>query len=305
MKLKAAGAALVVVVVGLLVNAVLVDRDQRAAEPFGGGRVLTLDGPDLNVVEYGPTTGDRAVVLLHGYSASVQWWEAVAPALAQGRRVVAIDLVGHGGSEKPRDIDQYGAVGQSAAVRRALHALGIRRAVLVGHSMGGGVATAVAQDEPGLVERIVVSDTPAGADMGALPFLKQVVCWPVVGPAMDRFRALDAFDTSSLRTGFAAGYPVPGFAYESLQRLTHTGVCHSTVIADLDEAQDIPDRLAASGKPVLVVWGDRDTLTPTEENVTRYTEAGLPPVLIEGSGHSPAVEKPAEFVSAISDFVAG
>ena len=63
------------------------------------------------------------------------------------------------------------------------------------------------------------------------------------------------------------------------------------------------DRLAGLGKPVLVIWGERDVLTPTAGNVARYTEAGLPPHVIAGSGHSPMVEKPDEFVSAIKDFV--
>ena len=69
----------VVVVAALAVNALLVSRTTRQAEAFDGGRVLELDGPDLNVKESGPS-GDRAVVLLHGYSASVEWWDRVAPA---------------------------------------------------------------------------------------------------------------------------------------------------------------------------------------------------------------------------------
>ena len=71
--------------------------------------------------------------------------------------------------------------------------------------------------------------------------------------------------------------------------------------ASADKA--IADRLAGLGKPVLVIWGERDVLTPTAGNVARYTEAGLPPHVIAGSGHSPMVEKPDEFVSAIKDFV--
>nr|WP_208103644.1 alpha/beta hydrolase [Mycolicibacterium sp. CBMA 226] len=57
------------------------------------------------------------------------------------------------------------------------------------------------------------------------------------------------------------------------------------------------------GKPVLVLWGDKDVLTPTASNVARYTAACLPPHLIAGSGHSPMVEKPEQFLVAIGDFV--
>jgi pimeloyl-ACP methyl ester carboxylesterase len=54
---------------------------------------------------------------------------------------------------------------------------------------------------------------------------------------------------------------------------------------------------------VLVVWGERDVLTPTAANVERYREAGLTPTVIPGAGHSPMVEAPGEFVNAITEFI--
>jgi pimeloyl-ACP methyl ester carboxylesterase len=300
MKLRIAAIAVVVAILALLVNALLVDRTERSAEAFAGGQVLELDGPDLNVREYGPLA-DRAVVLLHGYSGSIEWWEKVAPALADsGLRVVAIDLVGHGGSEAPRDVAQYGAAGQATAVRRALGALGVRRAVLVGHSMGGHVATAVAESDPDLVERVVVSDTPADQGLTDMPVLGDVGCWPLIGPVIDRFRGVDALTGSSLQTGFASEYPVPQLAHRSLEQLTHQGVCHSG--ADDDE-RAVADRLAGLGKPVLVVWGERDVLTPTGSNVDRYRAAALDPRVIAVAGHSPMVETPDAFVAEVADFI--
>lgn len=287
-------------ILALLVNAFVIARTERPAEAFAGGRVLELDGPDLNVREYGPS-GDRAVVLLHGYSASIEWWEKVAPALAEsGLRVVAIDLVGHGGSEAPRDVEPYGAAGQATAVRSALAALGVRRAVLVGHSMGGHVATAVAESDPDLVERVVVSDTPADLGLTDMPALGDVGCRPLIGPVIDRFRGVDALTDSSLQTGFASEYPVPQLAHRSLEQLAHQGVCHSG--AD-DNERAIADRLAQLGKPVLVVWGERDVLTPTGSNVDRYRAAGLDPRVIAVSGHSPIVEIPDAFVAQVADFI--
>jgi pimeloyl-ACP methyl ester carboxylesterase len=297
MKLRITGGLLVAVLVALLVNAVVVTHAGRAAAPFGGGHVLALDGPDLNVREYGPP-GERAVVLLHGYSASIEWWEKVAPVLAAHGRVIAVDLVGHGGSEAPTDAAPYHADSQADAVHRALQALGVRQAVLVGHSMGGKVAAALAAKYPEMVERVVVSDTPAADDLAAMPLLGQMVCWPVVGPVMDRFRGVDAITDSSLQTGFAADFPVPQFAHRSLEQLTYAGVCDSKA-----GGRPVAETLTRLGKPVLVLWGDRDVLTPTGPNVARYTAAGLPPHIIEGSGHSPMVEKPDQFLSAISDFV--
>nr|WP_046318300.1 alpha/beta hydrolase [Mycobacterium sp. UM_Kg1] len=286
----------------LLVNTVVAGRVSRPAEPFAGGRVLELPGPDLNVREYGPG-GDRAIVLLHGYSASIQWWEQVAPVLAQSARVVAVDLVGHGGSEAPLGEAPYSAEGQATAVRHALDALGVRHAVLVGHSMGGSVATALAESAPELVDRVIVSDTPADVGLTAMPALGNAVCWPVLGAAADRLRSIDTVDRASLQTGFAVDFPVPEVAYRSLKRMTHNALCAAKTAVRINEERAVADRLADLGKPVLVVWGETDVLTPTAQNVDRYRKAGLAPVVIAGSGHSPLVEKPAEFLSAVAPFV--
>lgn len=297
------GVVLLVAAVLLGVNALLVDRHHRPAEAFAEGRVLTLDGPDLNVREWGPD-GDRAVVLLHGYTASVEWWQQVAPKLAEsGVRVVAVDLVGHGGSESPRDDAQYGAGGQAAAVVRAIEELGIRQAVLVGHSMGGHVATAVAEQHPQLVERVAVVDTFGAAGLLTMPVLGKLGCWPIVGAALDRFRSIDAVTESSLSTGFAEGYPVPELAHRSLERMTHRGVCESDAGIELNADRAVADRLADLDKPVLVVWGAADILTPTKSNVERYRQAGFEPVVIEGSGHTPMVEQPGELVEVLAPFV--
>ncbi len=297
MKLRIAVSVLLLAVVALLLNELVVTKEHRGAEPFADGHVLTLDGPDLNVREYG-APGERAVVLLHGYSASIEWWDRVAPQLARDQRVIAIDLVGHGGSEAPTDTADYEAAGQATAVHNALVALGVRHAVLIGHSMGGAVSAELARQYPDLVERVVVSDTPGADDLAAMPLLGKMVCWPVIGPAMDRFRGVHAITEGSLQTGFAAGYPVPDFAYRSLERLTYAGVCDS-----LEGSHPSAETLAALHKPVLVLWGDQDVLTPTAPNVARYTEVGLPPVIIKGSGHSPMVEQPDQFLAAVTPFL--
>ena len=289
----------VVVVAALAVNALLVSRTTRQAEAFDGGRVIELDGPDLNVKESGPSS-DRAVVLLHGYTASVEWWDRVAPALV-GQRVIAIDLVGHGGSEAPRDAADYGIDGQAQAVRQALDALGVRRTVLVGHSMGGRVAIAVAEQDPERVERVVISDTPASEDLVETPALAGLACTPVIGPAVDRLRSVDAVTDSSLQTGFAADYRVPPLAHRSLRAARRTPAYVDS--GDQNDEQTAADRLAGLGKPVLVVWGERDVLTPTAANVERYRKAGLTPTIIPGVGHSPMVEAPGEFVNAITEFI--
>ncbi len=73
---------------------------------------------------------------------------------------------------------------------------------------------------------------------------------------------------------------------------------------DQNDERAAADRLAGLGKPVLVVWGEQDVLTPTAANVERYRQAGLTPIIIPKVGHSPMVEAPGEFVNAITEFIA-
>ena len=150
------------------------------------------------------------------------------------------------------------------------------------------------------MERVAVSDTPAAEDLVSEPALAGLACTPLIGAAVDLLRPVDLITESSLQTGFAADYPVPQFAHRSLEQLTHTGVCES---GNLGDDRAAADRLAGLGKPVLVVWGERDVLTPTETNIARYRQAGLAPTVIPAAGHSPMVEAPGEFVNAITEFI--
>lgn len=295
----------VIIVIAMLVNAWFVSRQVREATTFGGGRVVSITGPDVNVREYGPDSGDGAIVLLHGFASSIEWWGDVAPKLAEqtGRKVIAIDLVGHGGSESPLDSDAYRLQGQSLAVTRALAALKANHVVLVGHSMGGAVATSVAQREPDLVDRIVVIDSPGGPGLFTHGKLQDAACWPIVGPAVDRARAIDAMTKSSLQSAFASSYEVPEFAYRSLKQMIHRGVCDSTAVTEMNAKRPMAVQLAQLGKPVKVIWGGLDTRTPTASNVAVYRNAGLTPEIIQNAGHSAQVEAPDDVVRIIVEFL--
>lgn len=294
-----------IVIPAMLVNAWVVSRDTREAATFGGGRVVSITGPDLNVREYGSGAGKGAIVLLHGYAGSIEWWGDVAPKLADetDRKVVAVDLVGHGGSESPLDSDAYGAQGQALAVGRALAALKVDDIVLVGHSMGGHIATLIAQREPDVVDRVVVIDTFGAEGLRDIGPLKDATCWPIAGPALDRLRPFDVVTKSSLQKGFAADYEIPTFAYRSLKQMIHRGVCDATAGDDMNAKRPVALQLSQLGKPVQVIWGSRDTLSPTAANVAAYRNAGLTPEIVEGSGHSPLVEKPDDVVKIIVDFL--
>jgi pimeloyl-ACP methyl ester carboxylesterase len=293
----------------LLINWWVVSRTERAAEPFAGGKVVELVGPDLNVRQYEagdrPGGGRGSIVLLHGYAGSIQWWEGIAQRLADRthRDVVAIDLVGHGGSESPRDSSAYGAVGQALAVRRAMAAVDVDEAVLVGSSMGGQVATLVAEQESDRVERVAVLDTFGAPGLYDLGPLQNAACWPVIGAAIDRLRAFDVVTKPSLQRAFADGFAVPDFAYDAVKRPTQRGICQSNAGDQMNRQRPTAERLAALGKPVLVIWGARDVLTPMAANAAAYRDAGINPTVIQAAGHSAQVETPGKVVKILTEFI--
>src|SRR4051812_19770458 len=95
-----------------------------------------------------------ALLLLHGVTDSSATWEGVAPALAERFTLIAPDLLGHGESATPRGDYSLGA--HASGVRDVLTALGIERATVVGHSLGGGIAMQFAYQFPERTERLVL-----------------------------------------------------------------------------------------------------------------------------------------------------
>ena len=97
-------------------------------------------------VAYRCTGSGPVVVLVHGITSTSATWERVMPALGKRFTVIAPDLLGHGGSAKPRGDYSLGAY--ASGVRDLLIALGHDRATFVGHSLGGGVAMQLAYQFP-------------------------------------------------------------------------------------------------------------------------------------------------------------
>src|SRR5687767_1053578 len=116
----------VALVILLTLNTIAVDHETKGAEvTVRGGEILELAGGDVQVLDVGPRSASP-IVLIHCYTCAIDWWDAMLPQLRRGHRVVAIDLLGHGGSEKPGS--GYEIENQASLVAQALSRLGVRRA---------------------------------------------------------------------------------------------------------------------------------------------------------------------------------
>jgi pimeloyl-ACP methyl ester carboxylesterase len=290
----------VLLVVALVVNTVVTDRETEAAKS-DSGRVIDLPGGDLQVREDGPADGS-AVVLLHGFACSLGWWDDMVPMLARDHRVIRFDLLGHGGSEKPKK--GYGMESQARLVAAALDRLGVGRAAVVGHSMGGSVATALAELRSRLVKSLVIVDSPSSAGDGKLPFTARLGFVPVLGQAIRRV-VPDSMVRNGLESAFADGFEVPDRFVEDFRDMTYTSYDDSHRASDdYGEEQGLADRLAEASVPLLVIFGSDDDIVDPKSAQGFRTVPGARIVTIDGAGHSPHVERPQATVRLIGNFLA-
>lgn len=279
------------VAIALVVNDVLARRDARPAQA-SGGQILRVAGEELQVRQAGPR-GAPPVVLIHGFGASSRWWARAVPALARRHRVVAFDLLGHGGSARPTD--GYSMENQARLVAQGMRQLGVSNAIVAGHSMGGHVAVALAEANPPLVRGIVLVGTGARQqDRGDVPLLQRLGFYPLIGPALYRSAPEGQVRKVVEQVGFAPGASVPDHFVDDVRSLTYSTYNESSSsIADYQQAQGLDRRLEMVRRPVLVLFGPRDaTVKPGAWNVYREVP-GATVRLIPGAGHTPMWERPA------------
>jgi pimeloyl-ACP methyl ester carboxylesterase len=295
------GLAIVAVLtaVALGVNTIAVDSKTRAAAARSGGTVMDTGIVPANVKVEGE---GPPIVLIHGFGAALDWWDDIAPALAADHRVIRLDLIGHGGTEAPAS--GYTIERQAKLVAAVLDKLGVDRVIAIGHSMGGEVATALAEVNPERVERLVLIDSPPKPET-TFKLGTRLALIPVVGELLSRF-ASDATIRKMLAQGFAPGFPVPDRFVADVKRLTYTAfrTAHNDSIA-YETEKPVVERLAAldPSPPLLVIFGSRDALVAPASARLYERVPGAKLVIVDGPGHSPMVEAPEKVVALIKDFV--
>jgi pimeloyl-ACP methyl ester carboxylesterase len=289
------------IVVLLGVNALVIDAETKPAEVTEpGGRILSLPGGDLEVVEKGPRDGSP-IVLIHCFTCAIDWWDGMIPRLARDHRVVAVDLLGHGGSEKPSS--GYSIEDQADLVAGVLGRLGVRDAEVVGHSLGGPVSIALAEQSPQLVDRLVAIDSIPDTSYGDVGFIGELPFKPVIGQTLWRIKP-DFSIRDGLGVAFAPGFDVPDAFVEDVKRMTYSAYTGShDAFDDYTGAEPLPERAAATGKPTLAIMGAEEQIaSDPRAALAAYRAAGARTRLIQGAGHSPNVEKPAETAALVLAF---
>jgi pimeloyl-ACP methyl ester carboxylesterase len=271
---------------------------------------ITLHGHRVSYKTAGD--GDEVILLIHGIVGCAAQWDQVVPLLAERYTVIAPDLLGHGQSAKPRGDYSLGAY--AASVRDLLVALGHRRATVVGHSLGGGVAMQFSYEYPPFAERLVlVSSGGLGPEVhpilraATLPGSELVL--PVI--AHERLHGVAGAIGGGLgRLGLRLGGDLAEMArgYGSLADAGARMAFIHTLRAVLDitgQRVSATDRLyLAELLPSMVIWGDRDPLIPVEHaHLAHRALAGNRLEIFEGAGHFPQLHDPLRFAYTLIDFM--
>jgi pimeloyl-ACP methyl ester carboxylesterase len=304
----------VAIVVLLAINTLVVDGETKDAEvTVDGGRILTLPGGDVQVTDTGEPASARAgapIVLIHCFGCSLRWWDSMVPPLARDHRVIRIDLLGHGGSAKPKS--GYSISDQGALVAAALDRLGVQGAVVVGHSLGGDVAVSVAEQASELVDRVVIIDEAPDPSFGELDFLAKLSMTPVIGEALWRLKT-DSLVKKGYEQAFAPGYDQadgfddPDQTARDNEAMTYTSYTDSADASeDYEDESPLDGRMRTTAVPLMVIFGAEDQIyDDVDAALAAYDDVpGVRTAKVRGAGHSPNVEKPVQTARLISEFAA-
>jgi pimeloyl-ACP methyl ester carboxylesterase len=254
-----------------------------------------------------------AVVLVHGMLNSSRHFRRVALALADRYRVIAPDLIGHGASATPRGDYSLGA--HASVIRDLLVTIGVERASLVGHSLGGGIAMVFFWQFPQRTERLALISS-GGLGREVSPLLRSAALPGAAGllAVAAHARLLDAADRAGealrargrdegtqLQAIARALRPLQGRAAQEAFLLTLRAV-----IDRHGQRVSAADRLhLLRSVPTLIVWGERDRTIPLAHG--RAAHAAVPGstfVTLPGAAHFPHLEDPGGVAGALREFLA-
>jgi pimeloyl-ACP methyl ester carboxylesterase len=306
------------VALGLLVAMTCIGVAHIEATHPPGGQFVEVDGVRLHVAEMGLARGtpgaEPAVVLIHGASGNMEDMRlALGGRLAASHRVILVDRPGHGWSSRPADDSYASPAFQASLVAKALKKLGVRRAILVGHSWGGALATAYALAFPervgGLVLLSAVSH-PWPADPG---WYNNLACLPGIGPIflrtlvyplsffLVRSVSRSVFEPQSVPEDYLRRAAIPLV----LRPKTFFANARDLALLKSFIITQVPS-YANLRTPTIIVSGDCDAMVSPDINAHALA-AALPNakvVMLKGVGHMPHHAAPEVVVEAIDELTA-
>lgn len=261
-------------------------------------RLLLQEGLHITVRSVGPEAAPP-VVFLHGWGSSARMWDTTTAALSDAFHCIALDLPGHGDSDKPPH-DWYTIPRFAAAVAETCQALGLARPTLVGHSMGGTVALELAAEgHLPLSGLVAVNPVVDGVRTPVRPWLERAT-----GPVLGVLRwmwPLAARWWSDGRRG-------PGAGHTSYRRRQRADLLRTTPEAALGSAlavmrHDLFPKLSRIHVPTLILVGERDNTVHPWQGVAAARRIPGARLRWLPCGHHPMDELPQAFQAALRTFL--
>lgn len=273
-----------------------INEDTRRTAP---GKFIRLSQGYTHYEISGPVTG-QPVVLVHGFSVPYYIWDPTFKALQQSNyRVMRYDLYGRGFSDRP-DV-RYDRRLFVEQLRELVDSLEIKgRVHLAGVSMGGAIVAAFAADHPGKAGKIVLIDPVCGkTDIGPLSI-------PVIGDYLAYSFYIPSIPNSQLNDFYRPErFPDWPDRYRVQMRFKGFGRAILSTARNFISIDPIRDyeKLAISGKPVLLIWGREDT-TIGKDRIAKLRGLLKPRFLeVQNAGHIPQYESPEKVNPAIIQFL--
>ncbi len=258
-------------------------------------KTATIFGAKIRYLEAGDAA-KPTVILLHGLGAQAESWQLNIAALAQNYRVIALDQIGFGKSDKP--LLKYRVGTYADFLDKFMAELKIEKAHLVGNSMGGWVVGLAAIKYPNRVEKIVLADA-AGLAPKLIDF---DLIYQLNNSTRDEIRA-------NLKLIFAAPALQNNEAYVDqfmTQRvITNDGYTINSLIESIKRREDFLDaRLGEIKKPTLIIWGKQDGIIPIAD-AEKFNKgiANSELVIFDNCGHVPQFEKATDFNKKVLEFL--
>ncbi len=245
------------------------------------------------------------VILMHGIPTSSLLWRNIIPVLAKTHRVIAPDMLNYGKSDKPEHAD-VSIAAQARLELGVLDGLGIRRADVVSHDIGGGVAQIIAVRHPERVKKLVLSNAVC-FDSWPIPEFK-----PLQEPGAEDKMSLEAF-TEMLRSFVPSGVHRPeSLSAEAIEIIMEPWSSEDGKRAlfrnfrrlNPEYTQAIAEGLQHLEHKTLILWGREDPFQkPTYAEKLRNTIPNAELTWIDDAAHWIMEEKPAEVAAALTAFL--
>lgn len=269
------------------------------------GELIDVSGVEVHVETAG---AGEPVVLVHGFGGSTYSWRYLMPELAKTHRVVAIDLFGFGYTRRPEGLRFYTRESQVQLILEVMDALEIEKAHLVGHSYGGGLSASLAAWNPDRVLSLTLVDSTAPnwakARRKNFAELAPLTYTFVRGLALQRKMVRKALLRSYFDDSQVTEETVE--AYLARLRIEGAARAYRGLTVPLEPGADGEDvHFTDLQLPVLVVWGEEDSLIDIEHGRVAAEEMPLSRfVSLAEAGHSPMEEQPEALLQAIRPFLA-